>query len=97
MKTIFISLGLILASAQSYADTESCPRGCHPPRPREVHCKVEMVDCYNRSLYIYTGTAWSHQAACQAATRACLTDVNRGYGGWGSKCWMIGKKNNMSY
>lgn len=97
MKTLFFVFGLtILATPFSFASTESCPRDCYPPRPRLSTCKVEMVDCRNRHLYLYSGTASTHAAACQVATRKCLLELNRGYGGYGAKCWMIGKNGPMS-
>lgn len=93
MKTFLATIAFALIIPFAHAVDESCPRGCYEPRPapREYQCKIEMVDCNNQSLYIYTGTAESHKAACQAATRVCLNDVRLGYGGYGAKCWMIGK------
>ncbi len=97
MKTFFFAFGLsVLASPLSFAAADFCPRDCYPPQPTYSTCKVEMVDCRNHHLYLYTGTASTHRSACQAATRKCLLDLNRGYGGYGAKCWMIGKKELMS-
>lgn len=99
MKLILVALFLSLnLSAQS----GPCPRGCWDPRqpnpaprptpaPREYNCDIEMVDRYNRSLYIYTGTAETHAIACRIATERCVLEVRQGYGGPGAKCWMIGR------
>lgn len=97
MKSLLVAIGFtVLAATQAFAETESCPRGCQPPRPVQYTCKVEMVDCNNHSLYVYTGYSYSHKDACKLATRRCMNEVSAGYGGWGAKCWMIGKKEMMS-
>lgn len=105
MKFILVALFISLnVSAQT--TSEPCRRGCWTPgqpehtpaplpqpqpSPREYSCDIEMVDFYNRALYIYTGIAESHKIACQIATQRCLQEVRLGYGGQGAKCWMIGK------
>jgi hypothetical protein len=92
MKTFIVALGLSLLSLSALA-APACP-SCRPRYPAEFQCQIEMVDCTDQALYIYTGTAESHQAACHEATRVCMNDLRLGYGGYGAKCWMIGKKEN---
>lgn len=97
-----IILAAMLLSLNLSAQSEPCPRGCWTPGqpsptptprpvPREYNCDIEMVDRYNQSLYVYTGTAETHKIACQIATQVCLKEVRLGYGGPGAKCWMIGR------
>jgi hypothetical protein len=90
MKVFIVAIVLTLASLSAFA-APACP-SCQPPHPVEYQCQIEMVDCANQPIYIYTGTAESHQAACHEATRVCMNDVRLGYGGYGAKCWMIGKR-----
>jgi hypothetical protein len=92
MKALFLTLSLLtLTSTRAFSSPDFCPSQCEPPRPTEYSCKIEMVDCNNHSLYVYTGYSYSHKDACRLATRRCMNEVSAGYGGWGAKCWMIGK------
>jgi hypothetical protein len=57
-----------------------------------VHvCYVQMADACNRPLYTYWGRMPTKQAACGVALNLCMRDASMGYGGYGAKCYILGK------
>ncbi|MFL5785185.1 MAG: hypothetical protein ACJ76H_11280 [Bacteriovoracaceae bacterium] len=69
-----------------------CPGGCYPhPMPPVYVCHVQMTDSCNRPLYTYWGRMPTYQSACGVALNLCMRDASMGYGGYGARCYILGK------
>lgn len=64
---------------------------CHTCRPRVFTCHARLVDCYGRPLMTYWARGPQYQGACRFALNLCLRDASWGYGGYGARCFILGK------
>lgn len=65
---------------------------CHHCSPPPIYlCHAQMVDCYGRPLYTYWAKGPRYDGACQFAIELCLRDASMGYGGYGARCYILGK------
>lgn len=78
---------------QQDQDQQCRYQSCRPPRPQPqaFTCHARMVDCYNRPLYTYWGRGPQYQGACHFALSLCRRDASMGYGGYGARCYILGK------